>query len=610
MVKQTIASRFPGILALLLAAHVAGCGGGKDAQTAGATAGETVTTPGAASADGGATAGATGVTDSGTSGGTSSGDTAASDAVAVAAGPTTTRDAVRLADQASFGPTEELVKTIQAAGRGNWIKSQLKLKNSSFTSGGDSTINKYGGSGGYCDGKVATCWRDNYSKQPLAWDFFRNATINPDQLRQRVAFALSQIVVVSNLSVNATYGLRNYHNSLLDNAFGNYRNVLRKVALSPVMGDYLNNVNNDKAAPNENFPRELLQLFSLGTCLLNPDGTLKTGACQPTYDNEAVRSYAYALTGWTYPKGGLVSWGCPTNGTNCQFYDGDMVPVAGLHDTQQRPLLSGVSVASGSTPASALESVLDSLMAHPNMAPFIGRQLIQMLVTSNPSPQYTARVAQAFTSGSYAGFGTGTRGDLTATVAAVLLDADARQENPDANFGKLREPIQMFAGVLRALNGATDGQTLTDWWGTLLEQNIYSSPSVFNFYPPDYPLARTALVGPAFAIHTTNAALNRVNYVNYLTFWNGSKADASVPNGIGTKINTAAFEASAADPAVLVDRLSTLALGRALPATSRAKVIDAVAAMSQASSGDGWAKNRVNTAAFLIFASPQYNVIR
>lgn len=601
MVKQTT-YRFSGMYAMVLAALLTGCGGGggKDGQTAGATPADTLATPGATTGDVAATLASS-----------ADGSVATPGAVtAVAAGPTTTRDAVRLADQASFGPSEELVKAIQGAGRETWLKSQFKLKNSTFSSGGDSSVNKYVGSGNFCDGKASTCWRDYASKQPLAWDFFRNATTKPDQLRQRMAFALSQIVVVSNLSVTSTYGLRNYHNALLDNAFGNYRNVLRKVALSPVMGDYLNNVNNDKAAPNENFPRELLQLFSVGTCLLNTDGTLKGGACQPTYDNETVRSYAYALTGWTYPKGGAVAWGCPTNGTNCQFYDGDMVPVAGLHDTQQRLLLSGVSVGSGSSPASALESVLESLMTHPNMAPFIGRQLIQMLVTSNPSPQYTARVAQAFTTGSYAGFGTGTRGDLSATVAAVLLDAEARNDNPDNNFGKLREPIQMFAGVVRALNGSTDGETLTNWWGTLLEQNIYSAPSVFNFYPPDYPLARTALVGPAFAIHTTNAALNRVNYVNYLTFWNGSKADTSVPNGLGTKINTAAFETSAADPAALVDRLSTLALGRALPAGSRAKVIEAVTAMSKDSSGDGWAKNRVNTAAFLIFASPQYNVIR
>lgn len=577
MIMQTKKYRLSSVLPLILAALLTACGSGKnDATNTTANSGDAAATPG----------------------------------TSVGAKPTSARDAVRLADQATFGPTEALIKTIQASGREAWLKDQLALKTSRFSSGGDSAMNKYTGSGGFCDGKAATCWRDYSSNQPLAWDFFKNATSNPDQLRQRVAFALSQIVVVSSLSVQSTYGLRNYHNALLDNAFGNYRNVLKKVALSPVMGDYLNGVNNDKAAPNENFPREMLQLFSLGTCELNIDGTLKGGACQPTYDNETVRNYAYALTGWTYPKGGAVAWGCPTNGTNCQFYDGDMVPASSLHDTQQRQLLSGVSVASGSTPASALENVLDSLMAHPNMAPFIGRQLIQMLVTSNPSAQYTARVAQAFTSGTYAGFGTGTRGDLAATVAAVLLDDEARNENPDKNFGKMREPIQLFAGVVRALNGSSDGDALTNWWGSLLEQNIYSAPSVFNFYPPDYPLARTSLVAPAFAIHSTSGALNRVNYVNYVIFWGGSTAGADVPNALGTKVNLSGFESSAADPAALVDRLSMLALGRALPDASRSKVIEAVAAMSQNSSGDDWVKNRVKTAAYLVFASPQYNVIR
>ena len=130
----------------------------------------------------------------------------------------------------------------------------------------------------------------------MTWDFYRNATQNADQLRQRVAFALQQIVVVNNLDVEGTYGLRNYHNTLLDNAFTNYRQVLKKVTLSPVMGDFLNNANNDKAAPNENYARELLQLFSIGTCELNADGSLKGGTCSPTYNNETVRNYAVAMT--------------------------------------------------------------------------------------------------------------------------------------------------------------------------------------------------------------------------------------------------------------------------------------------------------------------------
>ena len=295
------------------------------------------------------------------------------------------RDAVRLADQASFGPTEALVATIQTQGASAWVSAQMGLASARYTSGMGGEVHQYTGSGDFCDGKGANCWRDWSSTEPLVWDFYRNAVTQPDQLRQRVAFALQQIVVVNSLEVDGTYGFRLYYNNLLDNAFGNYRQVLKKVALSPLMGDFLNSANNDKAAPNENFARELLQLFSIGTCELNSDASLKGGACSPTYGNDVVRSYAYAMTGWTYPAGGATPWGCWPSGMNCRYYAGDMVAVASFHDSAERPLLSGVSVAAGTAAPAALDKVLDSLMAHPNIGPFIARQLIQHLVSSNPS---------------------------------------------------------------------------------------------------------------------------------------------------------------------------------------------------------------------------------
>ncbi len=524
--------------------------------------------------------------------------------------PTSSRDAVRLADQASFGPTESLVASIQAQGAAKWISGQMALSNSRYSRGGDGAVHQYTGSGEFCNGRGDQCWRDWSSSTPLVWDFYRNAVGQPDQLRQRVALALQQIVVVSNLEVDGTYGLRNYHNALLDQAFGNYREVLRKVALSPVMGDYLNNANNDKSAPNENFARELLQLFAIGTCELNGDGTLKGGDCVATYDNAKVREYAYALTGWTYPAGGATPWGCWPTGTNCRYYGGDMVAVAAFHDTQARSLLSGVSLASGHTAPAALDKVLDSVMAHPNAAPFVGRQLIQHLVSSNPSPAYVQRVANAFTSGRFQGFGTGERGDMKATVAAILLDAEARSTAPTASAGRLREPIQLFAGVLRALNGRTDGDALGWWWGENLRQHVFRPPSVFNFYPPNYPVAGTALVGPAFGIHNANTALQRINYVNYLVFWNGSAPSSNVPAALGTRVDLSAFLPDAGDPAKLTDRFAMLALGEPLPAKTRTQVVNAVAAFTQQNSGNDYLKYRVQQAAYLVFASPQYQLIR
>ena len=486
----------------------------------------------------------------------------------------------------------------------------MALSSARYTSGNGGEVHQYIGSGNFCDGRGDNCWRDWSSSEPLLWDFYRNATSQPDQLRQRVAFALQQIVVVNNLEVDGTYGFRLYYNNLLDNAFGNYRQVLKKVALSPLMGDFLNNANNDKAAPNENFARELLQLFSIGTCELNLDGSLKGGTCAATYGNETVRAYAYAMTGWTYPAGGKTPWGCWPTGMNCRYYGGDMLPVASYHDTAERKLLSGITVAAGTAAAPALEAVLDSLMAHPNVGPFIARQMIQHLVGSNPSPAYVTRVATAFNVGKYASFGTGTKGDLAATVAAVLSDPEARGDNVGRNAGRLREPALMFAGVLRALGGKTDGEALGWWWGGSLRQHVFRPPSVFNFYPPDYPVAGTSLVGPEFGIHSANAALERLNFLTYLLDWDGSAPDAGIPNALGTKVDLSAFTADAADAAKLVDRLSLLALGAALPAVPRQKVIDAVAWWTDKTDASNWKINRVKAAAYLVYGSPNYQVQR
>ncbi len=538
---------------------------------------------------------------------------AAAAAPPVAAQSRAVLDDFRLADQASFGASEALVDDIHTRGSTGWVASQMALSTSRYTSGGSASVHTNTSGTDFCDlpaNASANCWRDNFSTIPLLWDFYRNATSQPDQLRQRVAFALQQIVVVSGLEIEGTYGVRNYYNTLLDNAFGNYRQVLKKVALSPVMGDYLNNVNNDKTAPNENFGRELLQLFSIGTCLLNADGTQQGGTCTATYNNDTVRAYAYALTGWTYPPGGATSYGCWPSGANCRYHTGDMVPVAAFHDTAARQLLSGVSLAAGHTAAVALERVLDSLMAHPNIAPFIGKQLIQHLVTSNPTPEYVARVSAAFTTGRFQSFGTGQNGDLAATVAAVLLDVEARRFGVMRTAGKLREPVLMFTGVLRALNGRTDGDALSWWWGDTMRQFVFRPPSVFNFYSPTYPVPGTGLVGPAFGIHSVSAALQRLNYLTYLTDWGGSTPDATVPNAIGTRIDLSAFIADTPDAAKLIDRLSLLAFGQTLAPGPRTEVIKAVAYWTAATGGTNWQSNRAKTAAYLVFASPQFQVQR
>ena len=373
------------------------------------------------------------------------------------------------------------------------------------------------------------------------------------------------------------------------------------------MGDYLNNANNDKAAPSENFARELLQLFSVGTCLLNPDGTLSTGACLPTFVTANVRAYAFAMTGWTYPAGGASSWGCWPAGTNCRFYQGSMVPNEAMHDKEQRALLSGVTLPAGQTAASSLGYVLGSLMAHPNMAPFISRQLIQHLVTANPTPAYVQRVAAVFNSGRYSSgsavFGTGNKGDLAATVAAILLDPEARGPVTNANSGKLREPVLLFTGVLRQYAGTTDGDALGWWWGDLMRQHVFRPPSVFSFYQPDYAVAGTNLKGPSFALDGASSALQRLNFLTFMIDWGGLQADTTVPSFTGTHIDLTRFNTDAADASKLVDRLSLLAIGQPLASSVRAKVISAVETF-----GATDAANRVKSAAYLVLASPDYQV--
>jgi Protein of unknown function (DUF1800) len=534
--------------------------------------------------------------------------------------PTVLQDAARLAQQASFGPSEALIQQIQAQGAAAWVAQQMTLNVSRYTAGNGDSIHRNVGEVFFCDLPAyagETCWRDWFGSDPLVWDFYRNAVSQPDQLRQRVALALMQMMVISDLEVDGTYGFRRYHNALLGLAFGNFRDLLRFVTLSPMMGEYLDHVNNDKDLPNENFARELLQLFSIGTCRLDKDGRLSGGTCQPNYDNAVVREYAYALTGWTYPPGGSTIWGCWPEGANCQYLDGDMVPGApSMRNSAARTLLSGVRVPAGAVAPQALEAVLDSLMQHASMAPFVCTHLIRQMVGSNPVPAQVSRCSRAFDTGRFSSgdvaFGSGLKGDLGATVAAVLLDREARaQRSTRDTIGLLREPILLFTGAIRAFNGRTDGDMHGWWWGQELKQHIFRPPSVFNFYPRDYPVAGTTnLVGPQFGIHNANTGLNRLNYLTAIFDWRCCDPNPDVPNAIGTAIDTAPFEPLADDAGVLVDNLSRIALGRKLASGPRAKVVTAVQYWSATTDPARWRQRRVETAGYLVMASPDYQVQR
>ena len=456
-------------------------------------------------------------------------------------------------------------------------------------------------------GSPSTCFRDNYTAFPLQLQFYVNAVNGADQLRQRVALAYSQIFVISGIDIKEAYGMREYQQMLLANAFSNFRVLLERVTLSPAMGDYLDMVNNDKTnlargtTPNENYGREILQLFSIGLFKLNADGSVKTDAAGepvPSYSQDTVEGFSFALTGWTYaPRPGATSrW------VNPKYYLGDMAPFADHHETGSKPLLDGVTLPAGQSPQQDLAGALDNIAANPNVGPFIGRQLIEALVTSNPSPQYIARIGAVFNDN-----GQGMRGDMKAVIRAILLDAEARGDaKTDVTFGRLREPAQFVASVGRAFGAKTDGVYLNAQ-AAAMGQSVFQPGSVFNFYPPDFPLPGSAtLVGPQFGLADAPTTDARFNFLNTLLYSaTGVAADASVVGSIGTKIDLANLQALAGDTTALVGRLDTMLDHATMTTTEKSAVATAVNALAATDT-----INRARAAAYLVTAAPRYQIAR
>ncbi len=452
-------------------------------------------------------------------------------------------------------------------------------------------------------GSAATCYRDNYTVFPVQRVFLANAVNGPDQLRQKVAFALSQIMVISATEVGISYAQREYQQTLLNDAFGNYRTLLQDVTLSPAMGLFLNMVNNAKGNvaknthPNENYGREVLQLFSIGPNQLNADGTTvldSTGAPVPTYTQTQVQGFAAAFTGWTYP----ATPGVTSKFGNPAYFIGPMVAFENQHDETAKTLLSGVTTATNQTSAADLKSALDNIYNHPNVGPFIGKQLIQFLVTSNPSPAYVARITAVFNND-----GTGTRGNLGAVVKAILLDPEARG-NPatPANFGKLREPVEYETAMLRQFNATTDGVAPINPVSSM-GQAIFTAPSVFNFYPPSYPLQNTTLVAPQFGIVNTATTLNRVGVADALIYGNPVAADPTVPGSVGTGVNLGAYTTMAADVPTLISNLDLLMTHNEMTSAELQTVTNAVNSIASNDPED-----RARMALFLIATSATYQV--
>ncbi len=445
--------------------------------------------------------------------------------------------------------------------------------------------------------------------------WFRNAITGPDQLRQRVAFALSEIMVVSQQSTlqNMPYALADYYDLLARDAFGDYRKLMEDVTLHPAMGVYLNMLGNQKPdttksiRPDENYARELMQLFTVGLVELNLDGSVKVdgqGQPLPTYDQSVVEGFAHVYTGWNYA--GAASFAQARRTLANQILPMQAYPeqhATGAKKLLQYPGAAKSSLAAGQTPQQDLADALDNIFSHPNVGPFVSKQLIQKLVTSNPSPAYVSRVATVFNND-----GTGKRGNLGAVVKAVLLDAEARPATVIATTGKVKEPLLRLTQLWRAYGAkAANGQYRIGNINAVFGQGPLQSPSVFNFFSPFYAppgeIANQNLVAPEMQIATEYLNTTVTNtFYNIVFFWNSS-ATGLPANAI--VLDTTQELALAGDSEALVNKIADKLLGTAASTTLKAEAKAAVDRVATTNPGQ-----RVAEAMYLIVTSPDYVVQR
>ncbi|MGA2550758.1 MAG: DUF1800 domain-containing protein [Burkholderiaceae bacterium] len=545
-------------------------------------------------------------------GGGGSSSSAGTSSTAASATHYTQADATRLADQAAFGPTPELVAQIESEGSA-WIDAQISTPPTGYPALAplDPTTNACPSPA--LPGQDPQCYRDVYTAFPVQRAFFQNSLTGKDQLRQRVALAYQQIFVVSTVTIGPAYAMREYQQMLLNDAFVNFRQILNDVTLSPVMGAYLNMANNNKAnssgtvSPNENYAREVLQLFSIGPNTLNVDGTVVTdsfGQPVPTYTQDTIEGFASSFTGWTYPT--YPGATPPQYGNNYnQYFMGQMIPFQINHDITAKPLLSGVTLPANQTAQADLKGALDNIFNHPNVGPFIGKQLIQFLVTSNPSPAYVSRVTAVFNNN-----GKGVRGDMGAVVKAILVDPEARGDSiATPNFGRLREPALYISSTLRALGATSDGEYQINE-SSNLGMNLFGSETVFGFYhPADLLPGSSTLLAPQFDLATASTNVGQLDYLNQLIYsGNGVQPDTTLPGAIGTQIDVFSYAALAGNPSAMVALFNTNLLHGTMSAAEASAIVAAVNTIEE--QGPDWQITRAQAAAFLVLASPRYQIVR
>lgn len=557
-------------------------------------------------------------------------------------GPASDADTVRFLEQASWGPTPAEVARVKAIGFRAYLDEQFSTLPANPAKGSnypdlvfplDDNTQQCPTTSADPNYNQTVCLRDNYTMYPIHRQFYTRAFYGSDQLRQRVAFALHQILVVSAASeVNRPSWMTIYLQALDRNAFGSYRTLLNEITLTPAMGEYLDMRLSTRTNPNENFAREILQLFSIGTEVLNLDGTPQLdaqGTPLASYTQTHVNEFTRVFTGWNFNPillgTGITNWRDP------------MVPRGGQnHDAGAKTLLNGFTIPACTSTTSAqnvacaqsdMAAVMDHLANHPNVGPFLSKQLIQHLVTSNPSPAYVERVARVFNNdcnGLYPQGCTNTRGNLKFVVQAILLDPEARGDVKTApNYGKLREPAQYVTGFLRAFNvksfdklstsdGVLGSRSSSDFTGSL-DQPIFQPATVFSYYQPGYEVPGTKILGPAFGILSTTTTLRRANAINTLTYsgvsTNTTPTPASPDRPRGTSIDIANLEALAGNPVDVVNALDALLLHGTMNAQMRTSIITAMNAINDANVTTRNQK-RARAAVYLVATSSQYDIQR
>lgn len=494
----------------------------------------------------------------------------------------------RLLNQTTFGPTLNDMNALVDTRAEDWINAQMQLPASYLTEG------------------LAKGNQDVWNEYVNAW--WRNSIEAPDQLRQRVTFALSQILVISGKSgfSEEQYGIANYYDILMRHAFGNYRDLLEEVTLNPIMGEYLSMKGNRKPDPeqnlrsDENYAREIMQLFTIGLDQLNPDGTIKRdadGVALPTYNQENIENYARVFTGWHYAN--VDSFKYPT----IKDYITPMQSYPEYHDTDQKTLLNGVVVPAGQSPEQDLAMALDSLFNHPNVGPFISKQLIQRLVTSNPSPEYVRDVAAVFDKNA-----AGVRGSLGSTIKAIFMHNEARNGASlhPTTFGKVKEPLLRVTNIWRAFppkevpNGFNYG-----WVHNEIRQSPLNSPTVFNFFRPDFKqpgsLNLQDLATPELQIIDESGIITLTNRLVANTIWSNNFNSNTESHSIAINIDHE-MELEP-DPNKLVDHLDRLLLGGTMSTGLRDLTLKLINDTNRASS-------KVVDSIFLISSSPEAAIQR